>query len=119
MTVIHTNDSHFDLVVSRNSRLGHSLLIGEQNLLHENDEFLRRNEGNKNLKQEITPLKSEIKGEKSYSVSIKDTDDLIEERVLLNGKQSGFAREGQPNNSRTLLPHVNTCKWYQLDLQKL
>ena len=124
MTLIHTNDSHYDLLVSRSSRLAQSFFMKEEGFKLETDELTKLKEDHEKLKcsyseslKEITTLKNEIhemkhKNNIDNSVCVDDTEDnLSNAKVIVDGKQKGFTREG-PQSKPIAKPVVQqqTCQ---------
>ena len=105
MTVTHSH-SHYNLVVSRHCRLVQSFLKEKSHINQETTEFLKLKEEHELLKvkhseclKQIETLQKnmdELKGTKEAenNASNLNEDEEIEEIVLLNGKKSGFKREG-------------------------
>ena len=100
MTVINTNESHYDLIVSKSSRIA-------QNLLTNNARVIEKPE---NVKEELNNLKisyneclkyiekleNEIKEAKKEKEAVDK--DVIDAEILLRAKSHGFIREGPQFN---------------------
>ena len=120
MTLIHTSDSHYDLLVSKKSRIVQNLLGEQQNLEPEADQLCQLKEEHEKLKikhfeclGEIKTLKetiSELKTCKPKNQEKSDDgsgDEPTEEQTLLNGKLNGFSRDSP--HSKPLPKSVFTC----------
>ena len=105
MTLINTNESHYDLIISKTSRIA-------QNILTKDEEPIEKPDST-HLKEELDSLKlayteclnhieklekelEALKNEKQVKETVDTENDgsNIEELILLKGKSSGFTREG-------------------------
>ena len=111
MTLLHTSDSHFDLVVSKTSRIAQNMMANEPACEAEPNELNKLKDEHEKLKvahteslKLVEKLKNEMheaqkvnkKNESAPNDETEDNNltDINEEQVLLNGKLNGFTREG-------------------------
>ena len=115
MVLLHSSDSHFDLIVSRDSRIAKSLLMTETAPISAPTALEKLEKEHKNLKEKFDKLKTEhnrcletietLKNELTTTREETENDtkeinsiDPNEEQILLNGKLNGYSRESPQSN---------------------
>ena len=107
MVLLHSSDSHFDLIVSRTSRIVQSFLMTEKAPKSAPSALENLEKEHKNLKEKFDKLKTEhaiclatieyLRNELTENNTI-ETKDSSEEQILLNGKLNGYMRETPQSN---------------------
>ena len=114
MILLHNNDSHYDLILPRKSRLVQGLLSNreENKTKPERDEIESLRDENKKLSMLVIELKNQIENLKAEKDTPNNDNtnkvDIEEAQVLNKGKLSGFSREGP--HSKPLAKQIFECK---------